>query len=75
MAGSERCLALILDLFPDADVVVGLTGSIAPDLNTVTRRRVRVWLARIPTARTNYQCYSRWRHWRSHPSTLGATTS
>ena len=54
-AGSERCLALILDIFPDADLVVGVLAPSLRDLNSVTRQARESWLAKIPTARTNYQ--------------------
>ncbi len=54
-AGSERCLSLILELFPDADLIVGLLAPELRDLNVVTQRAAESWLARIPTARTNYQ--------------------
>jgi len=54
-AGSERCLSLILELFPDADLIVGLLAPELRDLNVVTQRATESWLARIPTARTNYQ--------------------
>ena len=54
-AGSERCLSLILDLFPNADLIVGLLTPRLRDLNAVTRRARESWLARIPTARANYQ--------------------
>src|SRR5436309_3009567 len=54
-AGSERCLALILELFHDADLTVGVLSPNLRDLNEVTRRARESWLARIPTARSNYQ--------------------
>ncbi|MGH2403480.1 MAG: glycosyltransferase [bacterium] len=54
-AGSERCLALILDLLPDADLVVGVMSPSLRDLNAVTRRARESWLAKLPTARRNYQ--------------------
>src|SRR5438105_9958461 len=56
-AGSERCLALILELFPRADLVVGLMAPSLRDFNDVTRRARETWLARVPGARTHYQWF------------------
>ena len=56
-AGSERCLALILDLFPQADFVVGMMAPSLRDFNDVTRRARESWLARVPKARTHYQWF------------------
>ena len=59
-AGSERCLALILDLFPHADLVVGVMAPSLRDFNDVTRRARESWLGRIPSARTHYQWFLHW---------------
>src|SRR5206468_12203964 len=52
---TRRSSDLILELFHDADLTVGVLSPNLRDLNEVTRRARESWLARIPTARSNYQ--------------------
>lgn len=56
-AGSERCLEQILELFPQADLVVGLIGPRMRDFNEVTRRARETWLAWVPGARTHHRWF------------------
>ena len=55
--GAERCLAEILQVFPEADLVVGLLGPGMRNFNVVTRRAAETWLARIPFARGHYRWF------------------
>src|SRR5437870_1069119 len=45
-AGSERCVEQLLEVFPQADLVVGVLADSMRDLNAVTRRARETWLAR-----------------------------
>ncbi len=56
-AGAERVLEQILELFPQADLVVGVMGRGTADLNAVTRRARETWLARLPFARTHHRWF------------------
>ena len=53
--GAERTLAEMLNVFPNADLRVGLLGEGRQDLNATTRRARETWLARIPFARTRHR--------------------
>jgi glycosyltransferase involved in cell wall biosynthesis len=55
-AGSERCVEQLLQIFPHADLTVGIIDPALRDLNEVTRRARQTWLARIPGAKS----YHRW---------------
>ena len=56
-AGSERCVEQMLEIFPQADLVVGLKSPIIRDFNAVTRRARETWLARMPGARMHHRWY------------------
>jgi glycosyltransferase involved in cell wall biosynthesis len=56
-AGSERVVAEMLEVFPQADFVVGTMASSVRDLNAVTRRARETWLARLPGARTHHRWF------------------
>ena len=53
--GAERTLAEMLNVFPDADVRVGILGEGRQDLNATTRRARETWLGRLPFARTHHR--------------------
>jgi glycosyltransferase involved in cell wall biosynthesis len=56
-AGSERCVEQMLEVFPQADLVVGV---MAPDMrahNSVTRRARETWMAQLPGARTHHRWF------------------
>src|SRR4051794_27251553 len=55
-AGSERCVEQLLNLFPTADLLVGVIGDKVRGYNDVTTRARETWLARLPGARR----YHRW---------------
>ena len=54
-AGAERCVEQILQVFPQADLVVGLLKPDLRNLNQVTRRAQETWLARLPGAQTHHR--------------------
>lgn len=56
-AGSERCLAELLEEFPQADLVVGVMTKEMRDFNSVTRRARETWLARVPGARKHHRWF------------------
>ena len=56
-AGSERCVEQLLEVFPQADLVVGVLADSMRDLNAVTRRARETWLARIPGARAHHRWF------------------
>ena len=56
-AGSERCVEQLLEVFPQADLVVGVLADSMRDFNAVTRRARETWLGRIPGARTQHRWF------------------
>ena len=56
-AGSERCVEQMLQVFPDADVLVGFRSRTLRENNAVIRRAKETWLARLPGARTNHRWF------------------
>lgn len=56
-AGSERCVAEILELFPNADLVVGVRTEKMARLNDVGRRARETWLGRLPGARNHHHWF------------------
>lgn len=56
-AGSERCLEQIRELFPEADLVVGMMAPALRSLNAVTRGARETWLARVPGARAHHRWF------------------
>ena len=55
--GAERTVEQILQVFPQADLVVGVLGHANPHLNAVTRRARETWLARLPLARSHHRWF------------------
>ena len=55
--GAERTVEQILQVFPQADLVVGVLGRANADLNSVTRRARETWLARLPFARSHHRWF------------------
>lgn len=55
-AGAERALEQILEVFPQAELLVGAMTPRMRDYNAVTRRARESWVGRVPGART----YHRW---------------
>ncbi len=55
--GAERTIEQILQVFPQADLVVGVLGRTNADLNSVTRRARESWLARLPFARSHHRWF------------------
>lgn len=55
--GSERAVEQMLEIFPHADLVVGVLGEGKSGLNAVTRRARESWLARIPFATTQHRWF------------------
>ncbi len=53
--GAERTLAEMLNVFPNADLRVGILGEGRRDLNATTRRARETWLSRLPFARTHHR--------------------
>ena len=56
-AGSERCVEQMLEVFPGADLVVGVMTPAMRDLNEVTRRARETWLGRLPGARAHHRWF------------------
>jgi glycosyltransferase involved in cell wall biosynthesis len=56
-AGSERCVAEILEIFPNADLVVGVRSRVMAQFNAVSSRARETWLARVPGARNHHQWF------------------
>jgi len=56
-AGSERCVEQLLEVFPQADLVVGVLADSMRDFNAVTRRARETWLSRIPGARAHHRWF------------------
>jgi glycosyltransferase involved in cell wall biosynthesis len=54
-AGSERTLERMLQVVPQADLVVGVFGPGMRRFNDVCAQARETWLARVPGARRNYQ--------------------
>lgn len=56
-AGAERCLEQIVNVFPRADVVVGVKAQRIRDLNEVTTKARETWLHRVPGARRHHRWF------------------
>jgi len=56
-AGSERCVEQLLEVFPQADLVVGVLADSMRDFNAVTRRARETWLGHIPGARAHHRWF------------------
>src|SRR5439155_7328469 len=56
-AGSERCVEQLLEVFPKADLVVGVLADSMRDFNEVTQRARETWLGRIPGARRHHRWF------------------
>ena len=56
-AGSERCVEQMFQLFPQADLVVGLLTPSLRTYNEVTRRATETWLSRVPFARRHHRWF------------------
>lgn len=56
-AGSERCVEQMLEVFPQADLVVGLMAPHMRSYNAVTKRARETWMARLPGARTHHRWF------------------
>lgn len=54
-AGSERCVAQLLEIFPQADLLVGVLDPGMRDLNETTRRAAETWLGKIPGAHRHHR--------------------
>ena len=50
-------MAEMLQVFPQADLVVGTMAETVRDLNSVTRKARETWLARLPGARTHHRWF------------------
>lgn len=55
--GAERAVEQLLQVFPDAHLVVGVMDADKRKLNDTTRRAHETWLARIPMARTHHRWF------------------
>lgn len=53
--GSERCVEQMLQLFPDADLMVGVHDPRMAERNAVTERARETWLGRVPFAHTHHR--------------------
>ena len=56
-AGAERCVEQLLEVFPQADLVVGVLAASMRDFNPVTRRARETWLGRLPGARAHHRWF------------------
>lgn len=56
-AGAERCLEQILEVFPQADLLVGVITPRMREYNEVGRRAEESWVGRIPGARTKHRWF------------------
>lgn len=55
--GSERCVAELLEVFPNADLVVGVRSRSMAHFNDVARRARETWLSRLPGARSHHRWF------------------
>lgn len=55
--GSERCVAELLEVFPNADLVVGVKSRSMAQFNDVGRRARETWLSRLPGARNHHRWF------------------
>lgn len=55
--GAERALEQLLEVFPQAHLIVGVLDKGKRDLNAVTRHAEESWLARVPLARTHHRWF------------------
>lgn len=55
--GAERCVAEMLGIFPDADLVVGVRSKSMAQFNEVGRRARETWLGRFPGARDHHRWF------------------
>jgi glycosyltransferase involved in cell wall biosynthesis len=56
-AGSERVVEALLDVYPDADLVVGVMAESMRGFNGVADRARETWLSRLPGARTHHRWF------------------
>lgn len=56
-AGSERCVGELLQIFPTADLVVGVRSEHMASFNEVGRRARETWLGRLPGARNHHRWF------------------
>ncbi len=58
MRGGEKCLEVLCEVFPDADVytLVHRRGSVSPAIEAHTI--LESWLARLPAGRSHYRAYA-----------------
>lgn len=54
-AGAERVLEQIVDVFPQADLLVGVMTERMRGYNAVTRRAKETWVGGVPGARTHHR--------------------
>lgn len=55
--GAERTVEQMLEVFPNAHLVVGVLDARRRSLNETTRRAEETWLARLPWARTHHRWF------------------
>ena len=55
--GAERTVEQMLEVFPRADLVVGVVGEGRKNLNDITRRASTTWLGSIPSARRHHRWF------------------
>lgn len=55
--GAERCIAELVDMFPDADLVVGVRSRSIAELNATTQRARETWLGLVPGARDHHRWF------------------
>lgn len=55
--GAERCIAEMLEIFPNADLVVGVRSRSMAQFNDVGRRARETWLGRLPGARDHHRWF------------------
>ncbi len=55
--GAERCLEQFLQVFPGADLAVGVFAPGMRGFNDVTRRAQETWLGRVPGARRHHRWF------------------
>jgi glycosyltransferase involved in cell wall biosynthesis len=56
-AGAERCLEQMLDVFPNADLLVGVVTPRMRIFNDIGRRARESWVGRIPGARQRHRWF------------------
>jgi glycosyltransferase involved in cell wall biosynthesis len=56
-AGAERCVEQFLEIFPSADLIVGVLAEDIRHTNDVTRRAEETWLGKFPLARRHHRWF------------------